>query len=344
LEEPIKGKNITIYDIANEIGVSAATVSRAISGKGYVSEANKEKILALAEQYNFRPNTFAQNLQSGFTKTIGFMVPHIGNMYFANVYYEFEKWASGEGYMTILLNAKDNRELESKLLYSLNEKRVDGIVIMGGRLDDVKIKKQYINEITELNQTIPCLLCSSRADIFGCPGVHGDDKMGMDLILRHLHEKGYKNVVLIGGSDHYIPTILKKQAAISIAEEIGMNLKVKWFKEVFSYEAGYRSMEKILEQKPYPDVVCCINDYVAAGALTAAIKAGLRVPEDIAITGHDNVEASWIMPTQITTAGVNYDKYGKMVFDQLFESIQKHGKLDSKVSLIEPKLVVREST
>jgi len=345
LNEMNKNKRVTIYDIAKEAGVSTATVSRAISGKGYVSEETKKKIFALVDKYKFQPNTFAQNLQLGFSKTIGFIVPHIGNMYFASVYYEFEKWASLNGYMTILLNAKNEREMETRLLQSLREKQVDGIVIMGGRIDEVNLDKRYIKEINDLNKLVPCVLCSEMADRFECSGVYVNDKIGIRLLLEHLYSKGYRNIYMIGGSNSIVPSYLKKQYAIQIASELNITINTeKAVQSSFDYESGYRDMLALLQEKKYPDAVLCINDYVAIGALKALNERGLRVPQDIAVTGYDNVGESFLVSPKITTINPNYPVYGKKVFDCLQDLIVNPTSSKHETLLLVPELVVRDST
>lgn len=346
LEDNNRPKHITIYDIAKEVGVSAATVSRAISGRGYVSEENKVKITELVKKYNFRPNTFAQNLQSGFTKTIGYVVPHIGNLYFANVYYEFEKWASGHGYMTILLNSKGDYELESKLLSSLKEKHVDGIVAMGGRMDEINLSDNYIREIRELTKIIPFVSCGAQAERFGCTGIYTDDEKGMEELLQFLKSRGYKKICLVGGGDQYYPSYLKKKRAYEAGEKLGLDLSVRWLtgNDVFSYSAGYDSMKILLKEGNLPEVVCGINDYVALGVINCAIEAGLKIPDDIAVTGFDDVSITTMTPVHITTVSPRYEYYGKKVFNSLHKLIQNKGAGNSKTSLIKPEIVIRNST
>ncbi|MGF7142761.1 DNA-binding LacI/PurR family transcriptional regulator [Anaerotaenia torta] len=346
LEDSNKPKNITIYDIAREAGVSSATVSRAISGKGYVSEINKEKIKELVQKYNFIPNTFAQNLQSGFTKSIGYIVPHIGNMYFANVYYEFEKWASRHGYVTILLNSKGDYELESKLLGAVKEKRVDGIVMMGGRMDEINLSDHYIREVEEITKSIPFVSCGAQAGRFGCRGIYTDDEKGMEELLHFLKNCGYKRICLVGGGDQYYPSWLKKKSAYETGEKLGLEVSVRWLtgNDVFSYSAGYDSMKILLGEGRLPEVICGINDYVALGVINCALGAGLRVPDDIAVTGFDDVSITTMTPVHITTVSPRYEYYGKKVFNSLHKLIQNKDTGSSKTTLIRPELVIRNST
>lgn len=339
-------KHITIYDIARELGISAATVSRAISGRGYVSETNRTRILELVDKYDFRPNTFAQNLQSGFTKTIGYIVPHIGNVYFANVYYEFEKWASNHGYMTILLNSKGEYDKESKLLNALKEKHVDGIVMMGGRIDAMDLSDQYIKEIQELKHVVPFVSCGAEVKRFGCTGVYSDDEKGVEILLEFLKARGYHKICFIGGGDEFYPSYIKKKSAYHIGEKLGLEVSVRWLtgKEVFNYTSGYESMKILLAEGSLPEAICGINDYVALGAINASVEAGLKVPEDIAITGFDDVNIATMTPVHITTISPRYDYFGRKVFNSLHKLIKSKEEHKENTVLIKPEIIVRNST
>ena len=339
-------QQITIYDIAQEAGVSSATVSRAISGKGYVSAEKRAVILQIVEKYNFRPNTFAQSLKAGYTKTIGFIVPNIGNMYFANVYYEFEKKASEHGYLTMLLNSNGDYETESRLFHSLLLKNIDGIVMMGGRLDAVELEEKWIQEVRELSIRIPIVMCGGLAARFECPGIYTDDSKGVELLLNLLKEQGCQSVCFIGGSDRFFPSYSKRESAMRYGKKLGMKVDVIWKEEgpMFNYEAGILDMQKLLAQKRCPDAVCGANDYVAAGAMKVAVQAGLRVPEDILIAGFDNVDICTIQTPLLTSVSPRYESFGRKTFKILEKLIQGKEISQTAAILVHPEVIAREST
>lgn len=341
-----KQQKVTIYDIAEEAGVSSTTVSRAISGKGYVSAEKKEVIGQLVRKYGFRPNTFAQSLKNGYTKTIGFIVPHIGNMYFANVYYEFEKIASAHGYLTMLLNSNGDFDTESKLFQSLLVKNVDGIVMMGGRVDAVNLDDCYISELAELGKTLPVILGGSRSARYGCPGVYTDDRRSVKLLLEHLKSQGGENISFIGGSDKFYPTYDKREYACEFGKKLGLHIEVRWIPDgdMFNYNAGFEGMKKLLSEGVRPDAVCGANDYVAAGALHAALQAGYRVPEDIMFAGFDDVEISRIQIPTVTSVNPGYEAFGKKLFKNLEKSM-KGGEIKKEgVTLVHTELMTRTSS
>lgn len=336
-------KNLTIYDIAKEAGVSASLVSRVISGNGSVSEKNRVKIQKLIQEKNFRPNALARGLQKSRTKMIGFVVPHIGNEYFSSVYYQFEKRASQNGYITILCNGKSDREVEHQILKTLEETRVEAVVFMGGRTDLIEIEDKYVDEINILNQTIPCVICSEKAERYGCIGVHINDLTGINQLVAHLAEQGYKSLGILGGNDSTYPSYNKKKHFREVARKYSMELREEWIiGKSFDPHDGAESMRQLLKLKNIPEVVCCINDHVAVGAMNAAIDAGLSIPEDIAITGYDGVEASILSRPSITTISPNYSLYGQTLFDAVTALLEGNG--FNLINSIEPEIIVRESS
>lgn len=336
-------KNITIYDIAKEAGVSASLVSRVVSGNGSVSEENRKKIKELIKKYNFKPNGLARSLQKSQTKMIGFVLPHVGNEYFSSVYYQFEKKASEKGYITILCNGKNDEGTESRLLSMLEESRVEAIVFMGGRADVVDIPEKYIEEFKKLQETIPCVLCTSNAQAFGCVGVHGDDEAGVDMLVAHLAEEGYQSFGILGGAYSRWPVYHKKNCFREAARKYNLELREEWIiGNSFDVWDGSQAMGQLLLQKELPEVVCCINDQVAVGAMNRAKDAGLRIPEDIAITGYDGVEASLLARPSITTISHNYREYGETIFEAITTLLE--GKEYNTLTLIEPQIIVRESS
>lgn len=343
MEQDKKKRNITIYDIAKEAGVSASVVSRAISGNGSVSPKNRLIIEKLVEKYNYTPNALARSLQKSKTRTIGFMVPHISNEYFSSVYYEFEKNAAEYGYMTILCNGKGNFESESLVMKGFMEMRVEGIVIMGGRADIINLDKSYEDEIRDLNKRIPCMICSPKAERFGCIGVHGDEYQGIRKLLNHIYEQGYRSAGILGGSDNVYPSYIKKEYILKAVKEYGITIKKEWIiSSSYNADSGRRSMKELLKQEHLPEMVFCINDHVAVGAVNEALDQGLRIPQDIGITGYDGVEASKLSRPPITTVAQDYVTYGKILFNGMKALLESNH--FPPIHFIEPEILIREST
>lgn len=339
-------KRITIYDIASEVGVSPSLVSRVVSGNGSVSDKTRKKIQDVIDKYNFRPNEMARGLQKSRTRLIGFMIPHIGNEYFSNVYYEFEKHASENGYMTILYNGKNDPGTEKKILRVFDEVRVEAAVIMGGNVDAVALDEDYVHAINTLNRRVPCVLCSEQAEKFGCVGVHMDTRKKAEMIAEHLYKKGYRTAGILGGaaSGKYsrYPTTKMYEEFLHYTKEYGIKVLPEWIHGV-SYDErdGEAAMKELLTNKELPRAVCCINDHVAYGAMLAAQDAGLKIPGDIAVVGSDNVHIARMARPSLTTVAVDFEQMGRIIFEKIIE----RPRAGQPVSyMIDPVLIERDST
>lgn len=336
-------KRVTIRDIAREAGVSYSMVSRVVSGNGVVSEQNRIKIQELLDKYRYRPNAVARGLQRSRTGLIGFVIPHIGNEYFSSVYYEFEKHASEKGYMTTLYNGKSDPQVESRILTALEEARVDAAVIMGGRLDLVHLEPKYVTELQEFAEQVPTILCTVRADEFGCTGVHSDDAQACSILAKYLQEKKYHTVGILGGTEQSYPSVYKRSYMLDELKKTGLEIRPEWIiGESFNEIDGADSMKALLRQEEIPEVVFCINDHVAFGAIVAAKDAGLRIPQDISIIGADGVQVSTLSRPDITTLQIDFPTYGERIFNAMEAAIA--GEEFPAMSLIRPSLIVRGSS
>jgi len=336
-------KKITIYDIAREAGISASQVSRAISGNGYVSEENRVKVQELIEKYNYKPSAMARNLQKGRTNTIGFLVPHISKEYFPSIYYVFEREMTEKGYITVVFNGKSYIKDEARNIRLLEEIRVDAVVIMGGGLDGGPWNAEYEKLVRDLNSKIPCVLCTDRAGELDCPGVCSDIDKGMAFLMEHLNTEGYKKVGILGGYKSIYPSLRVKNAVKRLAAGYGMEVRPEWDVDS-SYDEldGEEAMKALLQQKELPEVVCCINDDIAVGAMGAAMDAGLRIPQDIAFAGYDGLPISDAFRPRLTTVQMDFEKMGCKLVEAVEKSLS--GDRSTELTMIDPWLEIREST
>ena len=338
-------KKVTIYQIAQEAGVSASQVSRAISGKGYVSEENRKKIQALVEKYNYRPNALAQNLQKGKSNTIGFLIPHIYEEYFPMIYSSFEREMTEKGYVTIVFNGKSTFEEEIRILHILEDTRVDAAVIIGGSLDfaDWNLRKEYISTIRNLSAKIPCVLGNERAGQLGCSGVFVNLDKGLKELTDYIASKGYKTMGILGGFDSVYPSLRLRNTLREYATQKGILIKPEWeVRSSYNARDGAAAMKELLKNKKLPEIVCCINDEIAVGAMGVALDKGFNIPKDIAFTGFDGVYLSQEFRPQLTTLQMDFETMGK----ELARIVEDHlnGKREIKDIAVDPWLEIRSST
>lgn len=336
-------KKITIYDIAQEAGVSASQVSRAISGRGYVSEENRAKIAALVEKYDYRPNAVARSLQKGKSNMVGLMIPHMASGYFASVYYEFEREMTEKGYITIVFNGKSYYLEEYRILRMLEEIRVDAAVIMGGSLDAVVWDAEYVRLLQSLNHKLPCVLCSERAVELGCSGAYNNMETGLRELICHYAELGHKKLGILGGLETIYPSQHFKEIVRKYAAEYGLEIRPEWvINSSYGEQDGEAAMKELLRQKELPTALCCINDDIAIGAMGMAMDAGLRIPQDISVAGYDGVRLSEVFRPRLTTVQLDFQGLGRKLAEAVERSLKTP--CEPYITLVDSKLTVREST
>ena len=309
-------KTITIYDIAKEAGVSPSTVSRVLTGNAKVKEDKKVKILSIIKENNFKPNALARSLINKATKTIGFIVPDITNPFFSGVFLEAEKKALSLGYTMILCNSMNDNKMnrtgvESLYLDMLLEKQVDGIVIMGGRANEKKSGTEQIEELKAITDKIPVVFINGAMSGVKSYHVAADEVQGMNRLISYLAGQGHKKVGFIGGRKGITSTDIKHEAFIEAVKKGIFESKPEWMIDSnFSVEDGYESMNKLLDCKELPTAVMAVNDFTAIGVINAVMDRGLRVPEDISVTGFDGIYMTDAVRPRITTVSQNYSELG----------------------------------
>lgn len=338
-------KKVTIYDIAKEAGISASQVSRAISGNGYVSDENKSKIMELVEKYNYRPSAVARNLKKGRSNSVGFLLPHVYQEYFPYLYQRFEEEMTANGYVTIVCNGRSWSGNEIRNLQMLEEMQVDAVVIIGGTLDQVDWTEypDFIQTIRNLSEKIPCVLGSDRAADLGCSGVYVDARACVDDLMAHLAEQGYRTMGILGGVTSVHPSEQLKGYLREAALKYGMETRSQWqVNSSYNSMDGAEAMKELLRQKELPQVVCCINDEIAVGAMGVTLDAGLRIPQDIAFTGYDGVWLGREFRPRLTTIQFDFDTMGHRLVETVLGAIG--GSREQTVIPVAPWLEIREST
>jgi len=335
-------KDITIYDIAKEANVSPATVSRVLTGSAQVKEDKKERVLEIIKRNNFQPNAVARSLFKKKSMMIGFILPDITNPFFSIVFLEAEKAALKLGYSMILCNSMNNAKVESLHLNTLAEKQIDAIIFMGGRVNTVKTNPNYALELQRLAEKIPLVIVNGKMTGVDCYKVITDEEEGIIELVDYLVGLGHKDIAILGGITTVTSTAIKHKAYVKALRKHGIKLdKNLIVTEDFSIDSGTRGMEKLLKGKRVPTAVMGINDLVAIGAIRAIKAAGLKVPQDISVTGFDGSYISELGSPQLTTVYQNYEDIGIIAVDTIIQVIKR---LEvPKEKSIKTKLIIRES-
>lgn len=335
-------KDITIYDIAQEAGVSPATVSRVLTKNAGVSQAKREAVEKLIEKYGFRPNAMARSLSDTQSKVLGVMVADIRNPYYAELVVECEKAANREGYSVMVCNALSDRRLEDSNLEKLYEQRVDAIIQIGCAVDDLVSDPAYAAHVSRISRTIPFII-TGKLDGAECYRLSIDDTVAMEKIFEHLVGLGHREIALIGGKKHIRSTYEKWRQYVYLMGKYDLVFREEFVQESdYSYVSGHECVERLLTLDAKPTAVIAVNDYCAVGAVQAFTEHGLHVPQDVSVVSFDNTFLSEITLPRLTSVDYNYPAFGHGLVDIAINAgLKKPIPLEQTIT---PRLVIRDST
>lgn len=339
-------KPTTLKDIAEQLNISVTTVSKALKGYPDISKKTKAKVKELAKTLNYRPNTFAVNLRTKESKTIGLIIPVIVHHFFSNVIKGIIAQAEKKGYLVIILQSNESYELEKKQLDLLMSQRVDGIIIS---LANGTADFNHLTKIIEQNK--PLVMFDKIAKIVPCSKIIIDDRKAAYMATQHLIDTGCTRIAHFRGAllpQNSIDRFLGYKKAL---EDNGMpyDPSLVYICECgdMSFEEGKNNAKKLLKDHNDVDGIFINTDLVAIGAMTEFNKQGIKIPDDISIVGFSNWFMASVISPSLTTIDQPGYQMGKAAFKQLFKEIKaakKNKTVEPEVITLDTALVKRDST
>lgn len=342
------GKKITIYTIAQEAGVSVSTVSRFLNGSANVSEEKRKKIDEVIKKYNYKPNAIARNLSNQETKMIGFILPDVTHPFYGTAFVEAEKRAMELGYTILLCNTMNdnmlnNTHMEEKYIDILSSKMVDGVIMMGGHINELQFDVNYIKKIKHLVDSVPVVMINGEIEDVDCYKIMTNDEMGIQSLINYFVSLKHEKIGFVGGILGIQPTNKRLEAVKTALKVHGIDFNDEWFIETgFDINSGIEAFERLLQMSERPTAVVCINDLVAIGIIHSAEKFGLSIPEDLSVTGFDNIYLTEYVIPRITTVDLNPKELGRRAVDLLVSELRGERPEKKKV-VMDTRLIIRDS-
>ena len=336
-------ETISIYTIAREAGVSPATVSRVLTGNARVSEEKRQRVQELIRKYDFRPNALARGLGRAETRVIGVLVSDIRNPFYATLAVECEKEANRRGYTLMLCNSLGSNALERSYLEKFYEQRVDAIIQVGGKVDELVSDPEYVEAINRVANTTPVLI-TGRLDGADCYQVNIDEGQSMERMMEYLIENGHRQIALLGGREDVKSTLDKRQRYRQMLRKYKIQVREDYIVDGGSYdiEGGCRAMEQFLESGcPLPTAIIAINDFTAVGVIRSLRQKGIRIPEDVSVASFDNTYITEVCMPRLTCVGYDYKTFGKVLIDTAIAAIREEAPM--RIQMVRSILTVRDS-
>ena len=332
----------TIYDIAREAGVSVSTVSRILTGSAPVSPATKERVEAVLQKHDFRPSNAARNLSLQRSMMIGVVLPDITSPFYSTLFAEIQRYALANGYSVLMFNAMNNLDVESEGLEYLARHQVDGLIFLGGRVNEIAPDERYRAELAAFAQKVPTVIANGAMDGVKASTVCTDEQSGMTQVVDYLAQLGHQRIAMLGGVPRMTVTRDRQAAFREEMLRLGLPVVEDWLlADGFSIDSGFALMEALLRLREQPTAIIAINDLVALGILKAARHHQVEVPGRVSLVGIDDVYLSEVTAPELTSVSQNYGVLGQTIVETLLERIA--GKSVPASVWIPMHLVIRDS-
>jgi len=331
--------DLTLRDIAKKAGVSITTVSRALNNKPDVSSKTKDKILSIVKKSGYTPNLLAKSLRCQKSKTIGVVLADISNPFFAAIAKGIEDTAHKRGYSIILVNTDEEYEKEKEALRVLVEKRVDGFLI-------TPVQKEYKDILRIKERRIPLVLLARHFDAIETNSVVNDDELGGFLATEYLIQKGHKRILYISGPLYNSSALERLNGYKRALKEHQIQFEEKLVRG-YTAKMGkvYTLMKEIVKEKLNFTAIFTFSDFLALGVMKAIREEKLKIPDDVAVVGYDDIEFASFLETPLTTVHMRKYRLGMEGTNILIDEIEgkKVGEKPNTLT-IKPELIVRKST
>ena len=328
-----------IRDIAKMAGVSKATVSRVLNESEAVAEDTKERILAIIEEVGYLPNYLARSLKVKNTKTIGVVVPDIGNPFYFEVIRGIEKLLDKKGFNIMLCNSDYNEKKELRYISLLASKKVDGIILAPSSEDSKSLKKLFSWSVPFVIFDLPQINYSNNS-------VTIDHSLCSYIATNYLIKNGHKKILIIDAYRHMERHSKFISGYLKSLKENNIEFNNALFQESSpDIKGGYNVIKKVLKNNIEFTGVITISDLVAVGVYRAANKFNIKIPEDISVIGNDDIPLARYLCPPLTTIQQPKFLIGYRSAELLINNIHNKSSIvnDFKTIVLNVKLIERDS-
>ncbi|WP_246218403.1 LacI family DNA-binding transcriptional regulator [Litoribacterium kuwaitense] len=307
--------NPTIQDVAKAAKVSIATVSRVLNNQPGFSEKTKARVLQAIEDLGYQPNAVARGLVNRNTGTIGVLFPSVSGLLSAEILFGIEARAHEEGYSVIVCNTAANPEKTLRYIQVLSEKRVDGLIFVSE-----EVTEDYYKAFERMG--VPVVLILTQSYKYPLPYVKVDDAHAAYTATRHLIECGHEKVGMLSGNpEELLAGVGRIEGFKRALLEAGLSYSDSYVETStsFTFEDGLANFPKLMNRHPDITAIFAASDEIAVGAVSAAYKLGISIPNDVSIIGYDNLKLAETSVPPLTTISQPFQRMGDKATEMVLE-------------------------
>lgn len=326
---------MSLEEVARRAGVSTATVSRVLNNLDVVKPSTRARVLKAVAELNYHPNLHARTLAGGRSNTIGMIASNLENPFFFDVFRALETEARAQGYEVVVAHTDYDPERLVRAVRLMIGRRVAGLAVVVSEMDE-----SLINELKAART--PCVFYDVGKPEDRMTNIRVNYRRGIERLVEYLHDLGHRRLAFVGHHSTLGPTSERETAFLDT---------VKRFPEVDyrtqadrdSFEGGRMAALRILSGGFQPTAIICVNDIMAVGVMRALRDRGLRIPDDVSVTGFDNIRLAEYCEPPLTTVHIPRDEIGRMAFAALVPGKDLPNVAGQEI-LVEPEVVLRAST
>ena len=327
---------MTLEQVAKKAGVSSATVSRVLNNASTVKNSTRARVMRAARELNYHPNLHARSLARGHTRTLGIILSNMENPFFFDIFRTLESLARGRGYEAVVANTGYRPEQLVSSIQLMIGWRVAGLAAIVSEMDDHLIQ-------TLIDSRMPCVFYDVGKPAQTITNVRVNYRQGVNKTVEYLHSLGHTRIAFVGHHASLGPINERRSAFLEAVSRFAPGAQSHVAEAADGLEGGRQAAHEILASGFKPTAIVCVNDFMAVGVLHELRAQKIRVPQDISVTGFDNIGLSEFSSPPLTTVHIPRDHIGRTIFEFLVPD-PRRPRTKGREVLISPELVVREST
>jgi LacI family transcriptional regulator len=330
----------SIREVAELAGVSLGTVSNVLNRPEVVAEATRRRVLEVIKQLGFVRNGSAHQLRAGRSHHLGLVVLDVTNPFFTEVARGVEDVANEAGYVVILCNSDSSAEKEGRYLHVLQEQRTAGVLIT-----PVQNDVAYLQQLRE--RDIAVVLLDRPSNARSLCSVAIDDALGGEMAVRHLLELGHRRIAFVSGPLSIRQYAERRRGALQAIKDAKLDPNETMSDILIAVQntsSGEQSVERLLADPQRPTAIFCANDLLALGVMRGLGQRGIRIPDEMALVGYDDVEFASMLSPALTSVRQPKYQLGRAAAELLLHEISETVEHEHTQIMYEPELIVRAST